>query len=83
VAQVQAAVNSATVNELEVDGWRALVANRTLNLSAARAGLAECDAAVAAVRAAAAAREAAIRVLTVRATRRARRVRAARAQRKN
>jgi hypothetical protein len=66
--QVQAAANPATVNELDVDSWRALVANRTLDLSAARANLEECDAAAAAVRAAAAAREAAIRVLTVRAT---------------
>jgi hypothetical protein len=60
--QVQAAANSATVNELDVDSWRALVAKRTLDLGAARAGVAECDAAATTVR------EAAIAARTVRAT---------------
>ena len=50
---MQAAANSAAVNELDVDGWRAFVANRTLDLGAARAGVAEFDAAATAVREAA------------------------------
>ena len=42
----QGAARTVAVNELDVDGWRALIANRTLNLDAARAAATEPQAAV-------------------------------------